>query len=112
MYLLYNSSRVIAIPHLSRGAYGELHHKFAEKREALARRVKSAMVYPLMVILVATGIVSFLLIKVVPTFAEIFSDLGGALPGPTQILVNISEFLKTQYLKLIAYIVMIGDQIE
>ncbi len=79
--------------------------EFAEKREALARRVKSAMVYPLMVILVATGIVSFLLIKVVPTFAEIFSDLGGALPGPTQILVNISNFLQTQYLKLLAYII-------
>jgi len=79
--------------------------EFAEKREALARRVKSAMVYPLMVILVATGIVTFLLMKVVPTFAEIFSDLGGALPGPTQILVNISEFLKTQYWKLIAYII-------
>jgi type IV pilus assembly protein PilC len=79
--------------------------EFAEKREALARRVKSAMVYPIMVILVATGIVSFLLIKVVPTFAEIFSDLGGALPGPTQVLVNISEFLQTQYIKLIAYIV-------
>jgi type IV pilus assembly protein PilC len=79
--------------------------EFAEKREALTRRVKSAMVYPIMVILVAGGIVSFLLIKVVPTFAEIFSDLGGALPGPTQVLVNISEFLQTQYLKLFAYIV-------
>ena len=78
---------------------------FAERREALARKVKSAMVYPVMVILVATGIVTFLLIKVVPTFAEIFSDLGGALPAPTQILVNASDALKESYLKILGYII-------
>lgn len=78
---------------------------FAERREALARKVKGAMVYPIMVILVATGIVTFLLVKVVPTFAEIFSDMGGALPAPTQILVDISDFLKASYLKLIGGIV-------
>lgn len=76
---------------------------FAERREALARKVKSAMVYPIMVILVASGIVTFLLIKVVPTFAEIFSDLGGALPKPTQFLVDVSEALKQSYLKILAY---------
>ena len=79
--------------------------EFAERREALTRKVKSAMVYPIMVILVAGGIVTFLLVRVVPTFAEIFSDLGGALPGPTQLLVNISEMLKHSYLKLIGYAV-------
>jgi len=78
---------------------------FAEKRQALARKIKSAMVYPIMVILVAGGIVTFLLIKVVPTFAEIFSDLGGALPAPTQILMNISVFLQESYLKLLGYII-------
>lgn len=79
--------------------------EFAERREALTRKVKSAMVYPIMVILVAGGIVTFLLVRVVPTFAEIFSDLGGALPGPTQLLVNMSDFLKQSYLKLVGYIV-------
>jgi type IV pilus assembly protein PilC len=78
---------------------------FAERREALARKVKGAMVYPIMVIMVAGGIVTFLLLKVVPTFAEIFSDLGGALPAPTQMLVNISETLQKSYLKLLGYIV-------
>ena len=78
---------------------------FAERREALARKVKSAMVYPVMVILVATGIVTFLLIKVVPTFAEIFADLGGALPAPTQFLVNASDALKHSYLKILGYII-------
>jgi len=78
---------------------------FAERRQALARKVKSAMVYPIMVILVAGGIVTFLLIKVVPTFAEIFADLGGALPGPTQLLVNMSEALQESYLKILGYMV-------
>jgi type IV pilus assembly protein PilC len=75
---------------------------FAERREALARKVKGAMVYPIMVTLVAGGVVSFLLIRVVPTFAEIFSDLGGALPAPTQFLVNVSNALKHSFLKMIA----------
>jgi type IV pilus assembly protein PilC len=78
---------------------------FAEKREALARKVKSAMVYPIMVIIVASAIVTFLLVRVVPTFAEIFADLGGALPAPTQFLVNASEMIKHSYLKVIGGIV-------
>lgn len=75
--------------------------EFAERREALARKVKGAMIYPIMVLLVASGIVTFLLIRVVPTFAEIFSDLGGALPAPTQFLVNTSQALKHSYLKIL-----------
>ncbi|UCD57173.1 MAG: type II secretion system F family protein [Candidatus Hydrogenedentota bacterium] len=77
---------------------------FAERREALARKVKGAMIYPIMVILVAGGIVTFLLMKVVPTFAEIFADLGGALPAPTQFLLNASETLKHSYLQVLAYV--------
>jgi type IV pilus assembly protein PilC len=77
--------------------------EFAERREALSRQVKGAMIYPIMVLLVAGGIVTFLLIRVVPTFAEIFSDLGGALPAPTQFLVNTSEALKHSYLKLLGF---------
>ncbi|MBI5118414.1 type II secretion system F family protein [Candidatus Poribacteria bacterium] len=78
---------------------------FAERREALARKVKGAMIYPIMVMLVAGGVVTFLLIRVVPTFAEIFSDLGGALPAPTQFLVNVSNALKHSFLKLVGGIV-------
>jgi type IV pilus assembly protein PilC len=70
---------------------------FMEKRMALIRRVRGAMVYPIFVILAATGIVSFLLVKVVPVFAEIFTDFGAALPAPTQILVDVSEFMKMKW---------------
>lgn len=70
---------------------------FMEKRMALIRRVRGAMVYPTFVVLAATGIVSFLLVKVVPVFAEIFSDFGSALPAPTQFLVDVADFMKVKW---------------
>lgn len=66
---------------------------FLERREALKRRVKGAMVYPIAVMLIAAGIVSFLLIKVVPVFAEIFGELGGELPAPTRFLIAAGDFM-------------------
>lgn len=71
--------------------------EFMEKRMALQRRVKSAMVYPIFVILAATGIVTFLLVKVVPVFAEIFSEFGAGLPAPTQFLVTVSDFVEMKW---------------
>lgn len=70
---------------------------FMEKRMALQRKVKGAMVYPIFVILAATGIVTFLLIKVVPVFADIFKDFGSGLPAPTQFLVDVGEFVQYQW---------------
>lgn len=70
---------------------------FMEKRMALKRKVKSALVYPVFVVLAATGIVTFLLIKVVPVFAEIFADFGSALPKPTQFLVDVADTVKLRW---------------
>lgn len=70
---------------------------FMEKRMALIRRVRGAMIYPIFVILVATGIVSFLLVRVVPVFAEIFEEFGSGLPAPTQFLVNCADFMKVKW---------------
>lgn len=66
---------------------------FLERREALKRRVKGALVYPIAVMVIAAGIVSFLLIKVVPVFAEIFGELGAALPAPTKLLIASGDFM-------------------
>ncbi|MDP1586893.1 MAG: type II secretion system F family protein, partial [Prosthecobacter sp.] len=66
---------------------------FLERREALKRRVKGAMVYPIAVMVIAAAIVSFLLVKVVPVFAEIFAELGGELPAPTQFLIAAGDFM-------------------
>ena len=65
-----------------------------EKSVALRRKVKGALFYPVTVIIVATIVTAILLIKVVPTFAEMFSSMGKALPLPTQIVINVSNFLR------------------
>ena len=76
---------------------------FMEKRMALIRKVRGAMVYPIFVIAAATGIVTFLLIKVVPVFAEIFAEFGSGLPAPTQFLVDVSEFIQYQWWRIMLY---------
>jgi type IV pilus assembly protein PilC len=67
---------------------------YLEKADALARKVKGAMVYPGTVLVVAIGVVVLLLTKVIPTFEKMFADFGGELPGPTQMVVNISHFVQ------------------
>ena len=76
---------------------------FMEKRMALIRKVRGAMVYPIFVIGAATIIVTFLLIKVVPVFAEIFAEFGAGLPAPTQFLVDVSEFIQYQWWRIMLY---------
>jgi type IV pilus assembly protein PilC len=68
---------------------------YLENAARLRKKVKSAMMYPVVVTVVAILITIFLLIKVVPVFGEIFSSFGAALPGPTQALINISNFVKS-----------------
>ena len=65
-----------------------------EKESALKRRVKSAMVYPLVVITFATLVLVFMLMFIVPVFQKVFDDLGGSLPKPTQILIDMSYALR------------------
>jgi type IV pilus assembly protein PilC len=67
---------------------------YLEKADALARKVKGAMVYPTTVMVVAIGVVVLLLVKVIPTFEKMFADFGGELPGPTKIVVIISNFMQ------------------
>ena len=67
---------------------------YLEKADALARKVKGAMVYPTTVMVVAIGVVVMLLVKVIPTFEKMFADFGGELPGPTKVVVAISNFMQ------------------
>ena len=67
---------------------------YLEKADALARKVKGAMVYPTTVLIVAIGVVVLMLVKVIPTFEKMFEDFGGELPGPTQVVVSISHFVQ------------------
>jgi type IV pilus assembly protein PilC len=65
-----------------------------EKADSLRRKVKGAMVYPTTVLVVAIGVLVLLLVKVIPVFEKMFSDFGGILPGPTQMVVDISNFMQ------------------
>ena len=70
---------------------------YIEKNEKLARRVKGAMTYPAIVLVVAVGVVAAMLLFVIPTFEKMFAEMGGALPGPTQSLVDLSKFLQSSW---------------
>ena len=65
--------------------------EFMERAEALKRKVKGAMVYPVVVVSVAVGILTFIMIKIVPQFKKIFDDFGTSLPPMTEVLITISN---------------------
>ncbi len=67
---------------------------YIEKNEKLKRRVKGAMVYPAIVLLVAVGVTVILLAYVTPVFEKMFKDFGGAMPAPTQIIIDLSHGLR------------------
>jgi len=67
---------------------------FLENAARLRKKVKSSMMYPTVVTLVALTITVFLLVKVVPVFGEIYSGFGAKLPGPTQFLISVSDAIK------------------
>src|SRR5437660_7611241 len=74
---------------------------YLENTNRLRKKVKSAMMYPVVVTIVAILITIFLLVKVVPVFGEIFASFGAELPGPTLALVNLSSFVKRYLILLI-----------
>lgn len=80
----------------SSGALDDIMERLAgylEKTDSLIRKVRSAMVYPSVVTVMAIAITLVLMLKVVPTFKSIFADFGGELPLPTLILIQISDLL-------------------
>lgn len=81
--------------------------EYQEKSEALRRKIKAAMTYPVIVGIIAVGVTIIMLTFIVPTFAKMFIDLGGELPLPTKIVMGISDFLKN-YLVFIALITIGG----
>ena len=70
---------------------------FLEASARLRKKVKSAMTYPVIVICIAFCITTFLLVRVVPIFGEIFADFGAKLPAPTQFLIDLSNFIRGEW---------------
>jgi type IV pilus assembly protein PilC len=80
---------------------------FIEKADKLKKKVKGAMIYPSTIITVAIGVVAILLIFVIPVFAELYGSMGRALPVPTQVTIDVSNFFRAYFLYLIAALVLV-----
>ncbi len=80
---------------------------FLEKQERLKARVRSALVYPVFVLAVAAIILGLLMVFVVPTFSNMFADLGGDLPVPTRFLINASDAIRYRWYWVIAGLVVL-----
>jgi type IV pilus assembly protein PilC len=79
---------------------------YMEKSAKLIKKVKSAMIYPISIIVVAVGVVLVLLVFVIPVFETMFKDMGAELPMPTQVVVNLSRLVKSTIHFMIAGLVV------
>jgi len=76
-----------------------------EKQEKLRKQLKGAMVYPATVSTIAMACIVLLLVKVIPVFEQMFADFGGTLPGPTQMVINLSNWLQAYIMYMMTGIV-------
>ncbi|MBM3249228.1 MAG: type II secretion system F family protein [Candidatus Omnitrophica bacterium] len=81
---------------------------YMEKSASLARKIRSSLIYPAVVVSMAIIITAFLLIRVVPTFKGIFDILGGNLPFPTQVLIAVSNLFRKYFLLLAGFLIIGG----
>ncbi|AOW52091.1 TPA: type II secretion system protein GspF [Legionella pneumophila subsp. pneumophila] len=68
---------------------------YTEKQQQTRQKVQQALIYPLLMIIVSTAIISFLLTFVVPKIIDVFTESGQTLPPMTQLLINMSQFIKS-----------------
>jgi len=81
---------------------------YKEKSESIKRKVKSAVKYPITILIIAAIVTTILLMKVVPVFDDMFAGFGSDLPAPTQIVVDLSDWMIASWWKLLLGIVVIG----
>ncbi|NIV18572.1 MAG: type II secretion system inner membrane protein GspF [Woeseiaceae bacterium] len=74
---------------------------YTEARQSLRQTITNALVYPIVLVLMSVGIISFMLTSVVPKIVKVFQNTGGELPGLTRSLIAVSEFLQGNWHLLI-----------
>lgn len=79
---------------------------FLEDAARLTRKVKSAMSYPVIVLCIALGIAVAMILFIVPVFASMFADFRAELPGPTQFMVNLSNWMRKYFLILVGVVIV------
>src|SRR6185503_1305405 len=85
---------------------------FMEKNDALVRKVKCAMIYPVVIVTVASGAIIILLVFVIPTFQRMFAEAGIPLPLPTRVVIWLSEALQRYWYILGGVIFGIGYSVK
>ena len=81
---------------------------FMEKDFALKKKVKSALTYPVVILVMALGIVFFLVTYILPTFVELFKGMNLTLPLPTKILIGITEAARQPMIVIPTIVLMVG----
>ena len=79
---------------------------YMEKMNKLKRQVKGAMTYPIVTLVIAVIVVGVILVFVIPSFTEMFSDFGAALPLPTQVVINLSDFVRLKIMWILGSIIL------
>jgi type IV pilus assembly protein PilC len=79
---------------------------YMEKALRLKKKVKGALTYPIIVLAISAMVIGVILIFVIPVFEQMFADFGGSLPLPTQMVVNLSNFVKSYFLVMIGVVVV------
>ncbi|RPI53350.1 MAG: type II secretion system F family protein [Deltaproteobacteria bacterium] len=80
---------------------------YMEKAQRLKRKVKGALTYPIIVLAISALVLGVILIFVIPVFEQMFADFGSNLPLPTQIVVNLSDFVQSYFLVMIGVAVVL-----
>ncbi|MCI0343629.1 MAG: type II secretion system F family protein [Planctomycetales bacterium] len=81
---------------------------FRERDEALRSRIRAALTYPAFLCVLGVGVVTYLMVFFIPRFTQIFKDMGKGLPGPTKVLIGVSDALATHGLLILAGLVVGG----
>jgi type IV pilus assembly protein PilC len=79
---------------------------YIEKAEKLKSQIKGALTYPAVVVSIAIIVIAVIMIFVIPVFQDMFSSFGKALPGPTQLVVNMSDFTKSNIHYMILAVIL------
>jgi len=79
---------------------------YMEKAAKLKAQVKGAMTYPIVTLIIAVIVLAVILVFVIPVFEEMFADFGGELPAPTQIVVAMSDMVKSKIVYIIVGIIL------
>lgn len=80
---------------------------YYEKMDSLKRKIKAAAAYPMVIFVVLIAVTTFLLVFIIPRFAQLYADVGAKLPTPTMIVIGISNILKRFFIHIVIAVVVL-----